>query len=393
VPEPGTGIIFAMINQIISMADARSLRALVAPTHAALDRACLNARPRALARFLVELTLAQGRDRCRLLNALQLGRLHGFSESDISEVCFNGYTKRGVFTKSLVAMGIIARMDLPLDRGWVVVLNPNYSRWDVVWMHSVAERRALVRSVAAQTSELERQLAAGDIEWQFPSLAAVLPEADVSEALRLAAVDAGGASCHLAAGDALVANAPGRAGGSSGRVCGVEPKDAPVVCSARLERSGAVRTSEFPKSKSQRIRGGFGNSEVKHIVTRARASSSQSSQRLKASSSLTLSVEQLKNLIRSGDENDFVCAVQSLIPLHENGDGGKWRRRWRVATLKPFVLRAFEGVIEALSAGELSRWQPGARAEIFWRDFGGVQAENLLREKIKESLQSSTKAR
>jgi hypothetical protein len=234
-----------------------------------------------------------------------------------------------VFKHQLAAMHLI-RAEWSAGAGWYVLVLPS-SGWDVQW-HRPASRRAL------RWMHLDglRRAAA-------PFLPSFAPDADLYDALARAVP---GASAN---------------------------PDAPDAVQNERRGAGAVRRSDFRNADSPakaRCVPAFG--------TPSRARAALSSGTKSSISALTLSVEQLKDLIRSGRENDFVQAMQAMIPTHENGDGGKWRAKWRRAELNPFVVAMFEGIVEKIAEGTLHR-AVALEAHFYWQDFGGAAAEKKLR--------------
>lgn len=216
------------------------LRSLAAPTFAALHAAGLNLRPLLLGKELVGASLAQGRQFVHVLNARQLGSLYGFSDSDVADV-LNGYVKGEVRMHGLIELGFVRRVLLPLDRGWLLVVNPNHARWAVGrWVHSAAEKARWLADLDAQARELGRQVVSAEWEWQYPDMAALLSDGDVEAALGLA--NGGVAAVGR---DAL--NSSGAKGTVVGRAaCPIG--DAPNVVRNANGRSDVGSTSEFPKS-------------------------------------------------------------------------------------------------------------------------------------------------
>ena len=316
---------------------AKLLRSLVRPLHEMILMADIGDRQRAICQRIVDESFARGRQFVRVMTLDELVALWRGGDSMISDA-FNGCQKKdSCRVPGLVELGMVSRRRLPdgngKSGGWLVELQPDWSRWRCRWDYTVAERALRVLAADARALEYERQCVAGEIEDRF-ILAALLRWNDVENALTLAGADA--------------------------------PRIAPRAAG----RTRFVRPSEIPKRKTLGNGAGFGISEV------ARAASSSGTKSSK--SALTLSVEQLKDLIRSGRENDFVQAMQAMIPTHERGDGGKWRAKWRRAELNPFVVAMFEGIIEKIAEGNLRR-PVALEAHFYWKDFGGHAAEEKLR--------------
>ena len=347
-------------------------RRLVAPVHAALRASGINHRPFKLAALIVEASLARGRQFVYVLNARQLGELYGFSDSDIADI-LNGYSKAG-HVMGLIEAKILRRIDAKEQaKGWLLVVNPDWSRWEVPMMHSPAAKGKWLGVVDAQARELERQMVSDEIEWQFPDLAALLSAQDVENALRLAADHSYVVASSAAPGaDAPIGQQTNRPGVArpSCRVA-AQAKDAPTGAPHRPTPAPGVATSEIPNAKTPEKPRHFGNSEPSRARTLSPGIRS-------SISALTLSVERLKELIRSGREVDFVTAMQAIIPTHENGDGGKWRAKWRQKQLRAHVVRTFEALIERIAEGTMRR-AAGLEAHWHWRDYGGAAAEEKVR--------------
>ena len=145
-----------------SRSRAAQLRSLVAPTHAALLASGLNHRPFKLAALLIGASLAKGRQFVYVKNSRQLGKLYGFQENDISAI-LNGYDKNGMHVSGLIEAGIVRKEELPLDGGWLLVVNPDYSSWKIPMVHSAAQKAAWLGVVDAQARELEQTIAANVI--------------------------------------------------------------------------------------------------------------------------------------------------------------------------------------------------------------------------------------
>ena len=300
----------------------------------------------------------------------------------------NGRSSDGGWIAGLCELNIVSKKEFA-GGGVVLAVNPDWSRWGCKWIYSAEEKRSWLTEISAQTREVLRQLESEEIEERF-SLATLLPAMDVENALKLAV---GWQGAMVAPGRDVVAPvrvpiAAGRPVGATGDArkvvdagtagvvraphVGNVASDAPLVPPKRFERSCAAPHSEIPNANGEDKRGAFGNRE------RPRARAASSSGTKSSVSALTLSVEQLKDLIRSGRETDFVKAMQAMIPTHENGDGGKWRSKWRSPQLRHFVAAMFEAIIERIADGTLRR-TVALEAHWYWQDYGGANAEENSR--------------
>lgn len=330
---------------VAGLVDPKVCRKLVAPTHAALLRADLSSRHRLLAGEIVSASLAKGRQFARVIDARQLGALRQFSFSDVADI-LNGRKVNGVWVPGLVELKIVWKKDLPDDKGWVVVMNPNHSRWEVKWLHTEKQRLTHLALLDEQARILERQLVSGAVfEW-FPDVRAMLHNGDLEDAVKLLApVDGGsqqtdaherttddGLATPMASrprpvvrrADSERAQADGRAA-----VTGSDAVDAHDVPPLRPERSCAAHDSVLPNRKPPEIGGDsilpnrrFGNIES----TRARTVNGEQKQ---------ITVQQL-NCYGDKDESNRLLADLRIEFARAHGNeaadaemqrsGGNWRR-------------------------------------------------------------------
>lgn len=262
--------------------------------------------------------------------------------------------------QQLEALRII-RAEWSQPDGWYVLVLPLCANWNVSWRCPASRR-------AQRWMHLDglRRAAA-------PFLPAFAPDADLYDALARAGLDA-----------SSVADAPmvetareGKSLASRQPFSSSQKVDAPVVLRAEERGAEAWRKQGHSESRNANLQGNGRVIPKVGMRTDSYAGAALSSGTISSKSALTLSVQELKDLIRSGSEDDFVKAMQAMIPTHERGDGGKWRAKWRRIKLKPFVVRMFEGIIEKIAEGTLQR--AGAlEAHFYWQDFGGARAEKDL---------------
>lgn len=166
----------------VSELNRREIKQLVAPTLAALSRVNLNARPYRLARWLVECTLARG------VNFLFAPRLEfiagplGFTKTEVHEI-LHGYSSLGRPVAGLVEIGFVRVRECALDKGWLLVIIPDASRWDVAAVYSAADHAKRLADVDSVRLAFARQLESREIAEWFPDLDAVLDEVSLENAL------------------------------------------------------------------------------------------------------------------------------------------------------------------------------------------------------------------
>lgn len=161
-----------------------------------LARMDLSGRQWRLAERLVKCTLGRGYLGLYVPNWDFLARSLRWKAKDVGDV-LNGYSekdKSGVLrsVKGLVELGIVRVRRCGLDKGFVVVLVPAVSRWDVAALYSPAEDAAWLAEVDAVRLAFAAQPECAVIAEQFPDLAS---EVDGMHAAAVLAVRAPGAAC------------------------------------------------------------------------------------------------------------------------------------------------------------------------------------------------------
>lgn len=385
-----------------SRSRAAQLRSLVAPTHAALLASGLNHRPFKLAALLIGASLAKGRQFVYVKNSRQLGKLYGFQENDISAI-LNGYDKNGMHVSGLIEAGIVRKEELPLDGGWLLVVNPDYSSWKILQVHSAAQKAAWLGVVDAQARELERQMVDEGIEAAFPDLTSLMSSVDVDNALTLAGRD----GYVVASADGQVVDALTEAGPHRTDVVRASCRSGldALNGSGRLAR-GPERgvTSEIPKSERAEKRGGFGNSEASRTRPIGQGigqgiGTVQNQIGIGQSGMDRTRREELKGKI-TGDQREFCWAARQIIgdeawSLGTNGrkpDAIRWTLRWKAGGEHR---RLAVAVMQELMTHEVVVTKSVAcAAENLWCQWGGKPLDSeRFSQKNKESLRSFANSR
>lgn len=181
------------VQSVSRCASRQDLKRLVAPTLAALSRVNLNARPYRLARWLVECTLARG---VNFMFAPRLDFIAGplkFNKSEVHEI-LHGYKSSGQPVAGLVEIGFVRVRECALDRGWLLIIQPDASRWDVAAVFSAEDHARRLADVDAVRLAFAQQLESREIAEWFPDLKAVLDDVSLDNALRAAGGGDGAAS-------------------------------------------------------------------------------------------------------------------------------------------------------------------------------------------------------
>ncbi len=343
--------------------------------------ACLTPSQKDFACLLAEATLLQGVTSLpfeSLESLTDCGPGHrpfaGLGKNDLSLIINGGWRRKinsetgeesRKWVPGLVEFGIVVMDERgPLERGLrctILTVMAEASQWSVplyAWRYSAEEKVQWLANVAACRRAFT------------PQLEGLVEEADLLDARAAVAAEAA-ASGNLPPGnddDAREVQTPTTAGACRAAVSGVDARG------VRPERTRGVPLPGRSDSQNAELQAKARTVPTVGTPTRARALSPKT---VSSKSALTLSVDELKSLIRSGRELDFVSAMQAIIPTHENGDGGKWRVRWRRDDLKPFVVSVFEMIIEDMTRGKYHA-TPGAKAEFYWRDFGGSAHQKKL---------------
>jgi hypothetical protein len=224
-----------------------------------------------------------------------------------------------------------------------------------------------------EEKELLMHLLACRQRWtaQFPELG---ESADLHDARAALAVES--------AANALVVPTKTNAAACRGASFGGHATDAREACFGPKERAKAPRRSDFQNAENAANAG-----SVPTFGTRLTISSETEtvSETLPIGSAMPL--HELKLAIADGDEREFCAAARQIMgsdwddgrPRHWQGEGSKWRMRYRDGKSRRIVRAVFLDMIERRQAG-------GGTAEFRWKQFGGAALDEARLKNFKESL-------
>lgn len=220
---------------------AAAMRGLAPGVLMAIDRSGLNLTARLLAKWLVQCTLLRGRN---FVYAPALRFIAGplrFSDSEISDILRGRRRQTGSGLNyspppangasrdvpGLEESGFVRRRQAGPDGGWLLVVQPEWRRWDVKWMYGEDVLARWVRDMDVLAGEFGRRLGLREIDDWFPDLEQVLAEVSTIEALKQSADYADGRRLHQ----------PGRQGAGANR----DLSEGLAESNARLDAPVALR--------------------------------------------------------------------------------------------------------------------------------------------------------
>jgi hypothetical protein len=361
----------------------KDLKRLVPLVHAELDAADLNLRPLKLAKWLLECTLVRGRNFIYCPSLRFIGGPLNFSDKEVCEILL-GYDKRenGVRTRHVAGLeeiGFVHRRELRLDKGWLLTVRPDWSRWDIPRLYSSASHSKAVMETDALCAEFQRRMNLREIDDWFPDLSAVLADLDADVALEK--LDAPLRSENETAGGA------GRSFSSN--------TDAPDVLSVTGCGANASRHSE---SRNADLRGNGRAIPTFGTPSRARARCNwnleigiENLQLQVASDASRDELEKIKVALNDGDERRFIAAARLVISARDwddgrkerhQGDGGKWRNRFKHAPTRSLAIAVMLDCVE-------QRNFSGNAAEDLWFRWGGVALDAARFASAQKKLEDS----